>query len=570
MPPNKITGVKKEKQRRDKNDYGENFIAPDGGWGWLVCLAAGISNLSIFPGVQVFGLIYRDKLMSLNFTNSQITTIMNSQNATSSGTGLLNGPMFRRLTFRQVGILGALFVSLGLFLSSFAETFTAYMICYSIIFGFGSGIIVSASSLALNTYFKEKRRRAASFTWTITGTVWLFTGISMHALACALIYQPVKWHTKNTIDQKMPIINEITDDNTNLCRYCQIKLQLSNRKNSKIFSSQLLYSNENSKLTEFEISTSDIAMMARANDGYYGSRSSLNQLKKFGTVKNLQAQFKDEFGNEGSKIYQQEKEIQRSVSSINLGALHCTCNNSRKFIENKVILEDEENQSVEMEDQKTLKWYEKVVAFFDLGLFKDLTFVNLMMGMTLSTFADFNFTVLMPFFLADFGFSKDQIAILMSMIGGSDIVMRFAVPFLVENIKWDNRIFFIIAVSGMTIGRIALAHKPPYGVAIFLFLWIGAFKGLRTIFLALIIPSHVPLKRLPAASGLQLLTSGIFTLSCGPIVGIIRDKTNYTLTLHFLNLISSTTVFSWTIELIYSWYKKRNEQKDTEVPRTEL
>lgn len=31
--------------RKDKSDLGEHFVAPDGGWAWLVCVAAGISNV---------------------------------------------------------------------------------------------------------------------------------------------------------------------------------------------------------------------------------------------------------------------------------------------------------------------------------------------------------------------------------------------------------------------------------------------------------------------------------------------------------------------------------------------
>lgn len=51
------------------------------------------------------------------------------------------------------------------------------------------------------------------------------------------------------------------------------------------------------------------------------------------------------------------------------------------------------------------------------------------------------------------------------------------------------------------------------------FCWIGLGKGLRTVFMALVIPSHVPLHRLPAASGLQLLFAGIFYFVMGPVVG---------------------------------------------------
>lgn len=36
----------KKKKTVNKNDLGTNFIAPDGGWGWLVLVAAGFSNVS--------------------------------------------------------------------------------------------------------------------------------------------------------------------------------------------------------------------------------------------------------------------------------------------------------------------------------------------------------------------------------------------------------------------------------------------------------------------------------------------------------------------------------------------
>lgn len=40
-----LNDVKKPK-RRNKCDLGPNFVAPDGGWGWLVVIAAGCSNVS--------------------------------------------------------------------------------------------------------------------------------------------------------------------------------------------------------------------------------------------------------------------------------------------------------------------------------------------------------------------------------------------------------------------------------------------------------------------------------------------------------------------------------------------
>ena len=76
--------------------------------------------------------------------------------------------------------------------------------------------------------------------------------------------------------------------------------------------------------------------------------------------------------------------------------------------------------------------------------------------------------------------------------------------------------------------------------------------------MALVIPSHVPLSRLPAASGLQLVTSGIVFMCVGPIVGWFRDSLgDYAVTLHCLNIFTYLTIISWTIEAYYTKHCKR-------------
>lgn len=114
------------------------------------------------------------------------------------------------------------------------------------------------------------------------------------------------------------------------------------------------------------------------------------------------------------------------------------------------------------------------------------------------------------------------------------------------------------------------------------FCWIGLGKGLRTVFMNLVIPSHVPLKRLPAACGLQLVFAGIFFFFMGPVVGeslhlhiwngfgqsfntqtlylagYIRDRTNYVVTLHSLNVITYFVVFCWMLEKFYRDYQARS------------
>jgi hypothetical protein len=105
-----------------------------------------------------------------------------------------------------------------------------------------------------------------------------------------------------------------------------------------------------------------------------------------------------------------------------------------------------------------------------------------------------------------------------------------------------------------------LAHFHSYRIALCVALWIGFNKGLRTVFMALCIPSHVPIDKLPGASGLHLLFSGLFYIFMGPAVGYIRDNSNYTFTLHCLNVTTFTVTILWTLEKIIKVRREKRER----------
>lgn len=47
----------------------------------------------------------------------------------------------------------------------------------------------------------------------------------------------------------------------------------------------------------------------------------------------------------------------------------------------------------------------------------------------------------------------------------------------------------------------------------------GIAKGIRTVYMSLVIPSYIPIERLASASGIQMFTNGIFLLLLGPVLG---------------------------------------------------
>ncbi|XP_058985802.1 monocarboxylate transporter 9-like [Musca domestica] len=532
------TILRKKKKHRDKSDLGPNFVAPDGGWGWIVCIAAGLSNLCLFLPQHQYGLIYRQRMEKSGFDAKEISTIVNAEFAISSLVGLVNGAMFRRFTFRQVGLVGSLLAFVGIFCTTFCENFLQYIVCFASIYGIGLGLCRQANSLALNTYFKTKRRKATGFSWTITGlgfvvfpqltilmfslyvvqgTISIYSAIMLHAFMCSLTLQPVLWHSPKT--KKVPMIapQETHGDNENLkCSYCR------NQEEDKTL--------EISEKNDW-----------RPSNNYKNSDNGKESHK-------LLKRREEAFPNAQSKcdIYS------KSGNDIHL---HCTCTEEKLLLEKtpgnlpKTTSETEEVEEITPQ-RKRPSLMQKIIEFFDLDLLKDFTFVNLALGMAIMMFGDMNFTVLTPFILNSFGYTDKQISIGMSCLAGVDIGVRFLSPFVLENVKLSNSVLFAIGIIIVSIGRWIVTITSSYNVILASFILLGFGKGFRIIFSPLIIPSYVPLKRLPAASGLQMIFSSITSFTLGPLLGMMTDSFGYAVTIHCINALSFLMLLFWLMEYL--------------------
>ncbi|XP_017110901.1 monocarboxylate transporter 6 [Drosophila elegans] len=551
QPQSPAKGSHPAKKRRDKSDLGEDFVAPDGGWGWLVSVASGVNILVTFALAQQFGILFKDRMERLGISSSELTTIINTQIAVSAFTGLLNGPLFRRYTYRVVALFGSVLTFLGLFWMVFADTFAVYILSFSLIYGFGRGLTVSASSLAVNTYFKVKRRTATAFQFGVAGlgpivcpyfatymlymfgvqgTTLLFAGASLHTIACSLIYQPVKWHVvKRDRDaealQPVQPLAEREDQDEDIIKH---------------------------------VVEPETPVLPRANDGWFGSRASLNSS---GTRNRLNTWEKSD-GNSGhvelKRLSSRDSNAGRQLRSISVShsikeeeALGYHSDHEVEVHNNTELTEKEKQEledEAERQRRKKLPFYMKVVIFFDMDLLRDITYVNLAVGITLINFVEINFAILTPFILSDLGFSKDQTALAMSTLGFFDLVVRFLIPLITAKINLSNRTFFVVGILGMCVGRMFLSITTNFYVMMGIFLWLGLNKAFRTVFWSLIIPSYVPLKRLPAAAGLQLLMSGTFSMIFGPLIGVVRDHTSYAVTLNLLNALCVLAIAGWYLE----------------------
>ncbi|XP_055370727.1 monocarboxylate transporter 12-like [Condylostylus longicornis] len=226
-------------KRKNKIDYGDDFKPPDGGWGWCVCVASGLTNMCTMPIVQQFGLLFRDFFQENNIKNSEITTITNTYHAMAALTEFLIAPFFRWFSYRQIAIAGALLITLGTYLTNHATTFLTFLLIYSIIFGFGRGINTAAKHIAFSVYFKKNRKRGNSIivvisaigplfmpylvlflldNFGLSGTIIILAIFAMSSIAFSWIYKPIKIQSQ---DDKSTTNNSNNNNNNNTTQFVE-------------------------------------------------------------------------------------------------------------------------------------------------------------------------------------------------------------------------------------------------------------------------------------------------------------------------------------------------------------
>lgn len=163
--------------------------------------------------------------------------------------------------------------------------------------------------------------------------------------------------------------------------------------------------------------------------------------------------------------------------------------------------------------------WSRFVRVFDLGLLSDKIYLNMMIGIAIAVFAEINFSLLTPFILDEFNYSTEQIAVFMSTLAVVDIFCRFASPFIGDYFKQPPRVMYMYALLMLIITRTSLLFARSYNGILYVAMGLGLAKGVRSVYMSLVVPSYIPLERLAAASGIQMVTNGIIILSMGSFVG---------------------------------------------------
>ncbi|CAG2057040.1 unnamed protein product [Timema podura] len=481
------------------------LLPPEGGWGWAIAFGMALSTMIVYPVMQTFAFVYKDKLTNVGLTATDSSIIINTNAAFGMVLGLVHGTLLNRFSYRKVGITASIVFFIGVLLTSFCNSFISFLLSYGIITSLGLCLFMPAFSLAINSYFKVKRNIAMGFAMTLTGmgtvimppviskllsfygvqgTGLIMAALSLHSLVGALLLQPIKWHLKKKVVEPEPKSQDAVDQEADHTDHKNSNLNGSlNRSslgsNTKIFDDKLYI-----PLKEYD-----------ANE-----RGEKQENEDYNLISD------DTKKTNGSSL--------ERITTDNLVSLKEAHHNSE--IKNNGYDEKVD----EAEDKGCLqKFIGKVVNELDLSLFKDPHYTNLILGMSIAICAEANFSLMTPFILSDLNFTNDQIATVMSSIGIVDIIFRCISPFFADYMKYTAKTMYLISMAMLISSRTVMIFITDFKYILIVAIALGAAKGVRTVFMFLVVPSHVPIERLASANGLQIVTNGVFLMVFGPLVG---------------------------------------------------
>lgn len=591
-------------------------VPPDGGWGWVIVLAGALNGISTIPFIQVFGLIYKDSFAKLNMNATDTSIIINVNLAFGMMFGMINGALLKTFGYQKVALAGSIIYTAGIMLTAFANTFTFFLICYGMLTSVGLGMSMSGFSLAINTYFTTRRNRAMALAVTITGlgpilmpqvasfllafygiqeTVLILGAYSLHSIMGALLLQPVKWHMK-----RVPLCLETIPENSKVLSNNEEDISTYNAEGeANIHSSKLTLDNYQRK-RKTTISSIDHDVDVGSIYGFDTPLSTQISIDKTMYNANYDTETSIIKGASVTNLDDNRKCLKysfwnsaKSVESINLGSsikifdepvlitkkltfIDSKVNKSinQNIMEKNSLLEKEnsnfpnkKNYDKDKDESAISRIFHRMANLYDFDLLRDPTYVNIMLGMSIAIFAEINFSMLTPFILADMGMATAEIANVMSVIAIADLVGRGVSPYLGEWLRQPPRMMYMLSLFLLIISRSSLIFTNSFLSVLMVAIGLGLAKGIRSVYMTLVVPSHVPIHKLPSASGIQMLINGVILTCAGPILGVIRDNTgNYTVCIILINFVTTITLFMWTIEILL--VRRKSTRRKSRLPET--
>ncbi|KAH8354772.1 hypothetical protein KR084_007332, partial [Drosophila pseudotakahashii] len=542
-----------------KKSKGYTLEAPDGGWGILVCIGMALPFTSALAALPSFGLVFGDFLKSIGAETSAMAIITSAFFSSMSFAGLFSGSLFQRFGMRQVGVTGGILYFLGTGLQLFATSTLHLLLAFSLIQGFAFGLMVPTCYTTFNHYFVKNRVMWMSFAQTLIGLgamlypivmqklmqwygfrgcLLILTGLNAHAVLGMLVMHPVEWHMR-----RVPINAEQAEElkelrPTTVVVRVQPETPLKAPREEPTFHHAGGGDPVSRRLSHAE------EHMLRVHSSRASSITSLGNWSGPVVVSDASPQMMHSL--------QASRRQSMVVGGGAGGAVGAG--------------------SVAQETEAPKKsWLRTIVDFLDLTLLKKPIYVNIVLGITFALYSDITFFTMQPVYLFELGYSRPDTATIIAIGAAADLTSRIFLAITAVCIQVPSRYIYLAGAVLTVFARFVFNGITDFMGMACITAVIGFLRTWLHVPLPLVFADYLSKERFATGYGLFMFTQGNAMFLIGPIVGIIRDRTqDYILVFHILNGFMILCAVPWVIEVLIVKFRRRNKIERNNVDHEEV
>ncbi|XP_011863277.1 PREDICTED: uncharacterized protein LOC105559528 [Vollenhovia emeryi] len=536
----------------------EELVPPDGGWGWLVLLAAVMVNLLIPGTIKSFGVLFVEFLDVFDASPAAAAWIPSLCYFLYSSLGPLSSVLSVKYSYRTVTLIGGTFAAAGMMLSYFANSVAFLCVSYGVLVGTGAGLAFPPTVYIVTSYFVRLRGLANGLCisgsalgsiflppvlgfllheYGYRGAVLVMGALTLNVWASALLYHPVEWHLvparppddSDAQDNGETMSGTVTSSPEQATEKGNSQLaSLSNSVNEKaapiVPKSASSVALEYYKNTPVQGRTRKISMpTGREISGQMHSTPTLHAVPERGgavidsgkytrTMRSpLHSPSTSSFNYVSTPYHGSTLSVlhPERASTLTLNAISSTFTRKSTTREQKRREHDEKDQQNK---------------FFDFSLLKDPIYLVILISNSTNAISYTNFVILLPAYAISLGFNNWDASLLLSIVSMLDLVGRIGGSAL-SDIKIMPKHWYFI--GGLLASGISLAILPTSSTYVILSVYCAFFglaSGIYVGITAVIMADMLGTEKLTSSYGISLFVNGVIQLVGPPICGIVFEQ----------------------------------------------
>lgn len=145
--------------------------------------------------------------------------------------------------------------------------------------------------------------------------------------------------------------------------------------------------------------------------------------------------------------------MRRVNTALGMSSMH-EINSNPKLKNASITLDKPQfDIGVEIEPPAKQSFWKRFITLMDVSLLNDRGFLNILFGLSIFYVAEMNFKMITPFFFANLGYSKADVAYCLSITATSDIAARVVLPPICDRMNISKRLIFFVSIVFVAITR---------------------------------------------------------------------------------------------------------------------